>query len=229
MSNKNGGGMPPEIRTVLMWGLGIGILAMTLLILSVIFGNLSGNTGLPDSTTNISVTNESDDSLAQLVYVNTTTYTLNGFNSSWSSIAVETILADANQSNGSQTGITKLPSGYTLTVPSANFTLSSSGVLENATTFVYPNVTLTYSYIYTFAGQIKRDTESIITNYTASALNTSKQFPVTGTILGIALLLAILIGILVFAIRKMMGVAGSSGAGGSNSSSGGSFDRGGFG
>ncbi len=112
---KNGGGMPPEIRTVLMWGLGIGILAMTLLILSIIFGNLSGNVGFASGT--------------------------QGFN----------------------------------------------------------------------------DTENLITNYTASAVNTAKQFPVTGTILGIALLLAILIGILVFAIRKMMGVAGAS-TGGSNAS-----------
>ena len=115
MAKGSGGGLPSDIKTVLFWGLGIGILALTLLILSIIFGNLSGNVGF----------------------------------------AVDT-------------------QGY-------------------------------------------NDTQNIITNYTQSAVNTAKQFPTTGTILGIALLLAILIGVLVFAIRKMMGVAGGSG-GGSNAS-----------
>ncbi len=108
-------GMPEDVKTVLFWGLGIGILGLALLILVIIFGNLSGNVGF----------------------------------------AVDT-------------------QGY-------------------------------------------NDTQSIILNYTASAVNTAKQFPVTGTILGIALLLAILIGILVFAIKKMMGVA-SVGAGDTNAS-----------
>ena len=112
---KGSGGMPKDIRTILMWGLGIGVLALTLLILVIIFGNLSGNVGFAETT--------------------------QGFN----------------------------------------------------------------------------DTQSIILNYTSSAVNTAEQFPVTGTILGIALLLAILIGVLVFAVKKMMGVAGAS-SGGSNAS-----------
>ena len=109
------GGMPQDIKTVLFWGLGIGILALALLILSIIFGNLSGNVGFDVGT--------------------------QGYN----------------------------------------------------------------------------DTQHIIGNYTESAVNTAQQFPVTGTILGIALLLSILIGILVFAIRKMMGVA-NVGSGDSNAS-----------
>ena len=62
------------------------------------------------------------------------------------------------------------------------------------------------------------DSQSIITNYTASAVNTSAQFPTVGTIIGIAILLLILIGLLIFAITKMMGIAGASGGGGSNAS-----------
>lgn len=50
------------------------------------------------------------------------------------------------------------------------------------------------------------DSENIILNYTSSAVNTAAQFPTVGTIIGIALLLLVLIAILVFAIRKMMGV-----------------------
>ena len=59
------------------------------------------------------------------------------------------------------------------------------------------------------------DTTNYIGNYTASVLNTGKQFPTVGTILGVALLLIILIAILVFAIQKMSGVAGGSKGGGS--------------
>lgn len=63
------------------------------------------------------------------------------------------------------------------------------------------------------------DTQSIIGNYTASVVNTTAQFPTVGTILGIAVLLLILIGILVFAIKRMMGVADAAGGGsGSNAS-----------
>jgi len=110
MGNK---GMPEGIKTVFYWGIGIGSLALLLLILVILFGNLSGNVGF---------------------------------------------------ATGSQ--------GY-------------------------------------------NDTQGVITNYTASALNTSKQFPVVGTILGVVLLLVILIGALVYAVKKMMSVAGASG--GSNS------------
>ena len=60
------------------------------------------------------------------------------------------------------------------------------------------------------------DTQNLITNYTASVVNISEQFPTTGTIIGVALLLVVLLGILIFAIRKMMGVT-NMGGGSSNS------------
>lgn len=61
------------------------------------------------------------------------------------------------------------------------------------------------------------DTTNFINNYTSSVLNTGKQFPTVGTILGVALLLVILIGILVYAVKRMTGVA----QGGKGDSSGG--------
>ena len=54
------------------------------------------------------------------------------------------------------------------------------------------------------------DADNVITNYTQSAVNTSDQFPTVGTIIGVAILLVILIALLIFAIRKMMGVSGAS-------------------
>ena len=57
------------------------------------------------------------------------------------------------------------------------------------------------------------DTQAIILNYTTSAANTAGQFPTVGTIVGIAILLLILIALLIFAIKKMMGVAGATSSG----------------
>jgi len=57
------------------------------------------------------------------------------------------------------------------------------------------------------------NTENAIGNYSESAVNTMAQFPTVGTILGVAILLAILMSVLIFAIRKMMGITeGSSNA-----------------
>jgi len=102
-------GMPESLKMVLMWGIGLGILALTLLILLVIFGNLSTNLG---------------------------------------------------------------------------FTAGTAGY---------------------------NDTEEVITDYTTSATNLSGQFGVVGTMIGIALLLTVLIGILVFAVRKLMGATTTGG------------------
>ena len=112
---KSDGGMPDGMKAIMGWTLGVGIIAFILLILVIIFGNLSGNVGFATDT--------------------------QGFN----------------------------------------------------------------------------DTQAIILNYTSSATNTAAQFPTVGTIVGIALLLLILIALLVFAIRRMMGVASTTG-GDSNAS-----------
>lgn len=111
MAKKNG--MPEGVQTVIFWALGLGILAFIGIILLILFGNLSGNTG---------------------------------------------------------------------------FAVDSQGA---------------------------NDTEAVINNFTLSQTNLASQFPVVGTILGIALLLVILIGVLVFAVRKLMGAANLTG-GGSN-------------
>ena len=108
-------GMPQGIKTAMFWAIGVGIIALVLIILLIIFGNLSGNLGFAAGT--------------------------QGFN----------------------------------------------------------------------------DTQNVILNYSLSATNLSLQFPTVGTIIGIALLLVVLIGLLSFAIRKMMGVANDP-TGGSNDS-----------
>ena len=78
-------------------------------------------------------------------------------------------------------------------------------------TLAYNGTSVNASYSTSFDSQGQIDSQSIILNYTESATNTAAQFPTVGTIIGIAILLAILISLLVFAIRRMMGVADSKG------------------
>jgi multisubunit Na+/H+ antiporter MnhB subunit len=68
---------------------------------------------------------------------------------------------------------------------------------------------------FTSGTQGYNDTQGLINNYTQSVTNTGKQFPVVGTIVGIALLLVILIGILTFAVKKLMGVTNGADSNGS--------------
>ena len=200
-------GMPKEVRTVMYWALGIGIIALTIFILTIIFGNLSGNTGFDRLTA--TTTNETG------AWLNTTAYTVDAVTSRHGFVSIS-----VSEVWNTTVGV----------IPVANYTISATaGTMVNASLITYPDVNVTYAV--TYKGQAERGTDAVIGNYTDSAVNTAKQFPTTGTILGIALLLAILIGILVFAIRKMMGVAGAGSVGSGGRSSGSSsakFDRAGF-
>ncbi len=72
---------------------------------------------------------------------------------------------------------------------------------------------------FTTDSQGYNDTQNLILNYTTSVVNIGKQFPTVGTIVGVALLLIVLLGVLIFAIKKMMNVTEGGGGG----------DNGGFG
>ena len=104
------GQLPEGIKTVIYWAIGIGIVALIILILAILFGNLSGNVGFSTAT--------------------------QGYN----------------------------------------------------------------------------DTQNIIQNYTKSGTNITSQFPVVGTMVGVAFLLIILLGVLGFAIKKMLNVTSGSNA-----------------
>ena len=198
MTEKSAG-MPEGIRTAMSWALGVGIIALVLLILVILFGNLQGNVGF--GTTPTTFTNETI-----ILNDSATPSTAQG--------RVNGILSNVV--------ITNATDGVILS--SGNYTVS--GVIITNTTGVYIGQNVNVSATVTYDTQGKIDSDNIILNYTASAVNVSKQFPTVGTIIGVALLLVILIGVLVFAIRKMLGVASATGTGGSSESS---FERGGFG
>ena len=97
--------------------------------------------------TTTSVTNESQGTTG-LAWINATTYGLtNSSLRAFNSPSIIAVWGDANQSNGTGV-ITYLPVGYTALIAAGNYTVSSSGVLTNLTTYVFPNVSVSYSYSY---------------------------------------------------------------------------------
>jgi len=185
MGNK---GIPEGIKTVFYWGIGIGSLALLLLILVILFGNLQGNVGFGQDT--VTIYNE--------------TITLSAGATPATAVGkVNPSLASVVVTNATTGGAIVNSANYT--IDGASFTPTGSSEFDGLSV----NVSAILSY--DEAGKV--DSDNLIQNYTKSATNTSKQFPVVGTILGVVLLLVILIGALVFAVRKMMGIAGSTGSG----------------
>ncbi len=171
------------------WVLGIGVIAFILLILVIIFGNLQGNVGFGRESSGF--INES------------ISFTTAGTTPATADNRVNGVLTNVVVINGS--------AGSHEVVPTNNFTVTGVLILAD-TSSSYVNSTVNATGTVTFDEQGLIDSNSIILNYTQSAVNTSAQFPTVGTIIGIAILLLILIALLVFVIVRMMGVAGGTGS-----------------
>lgn len=185
--------MPDGIKTTLGWTIGIASVALILLVFIVIFGNLSDNIGLGTSST-IFVNNTINLSSAGAI----PTEADNRVDATLSNVVIK------NDTNTIASG------NYTIT--GVTITVSENIAAEMNGSFYNVSGTVTYD------SAINVEAEGIITNYSSSAVNTSKQLPTAGTILGVVILLAILIGLLVYVIVKVMGISGKVGAGSSGSS-----------
>ncbi len=188
-------GMPEGIRTTMFWVLGIGIIALIGLIMLILFGNLAGNVGFDqDSTTfynhtiNLSSAGEIPDGAVH----NST------------QMRVSATLSSIIVTNASTGGARMTSDNYTVTGTTINASSTASADYNH-------NVNVSATVTYDSQGQI--DSDNLILNYSKSVINISKQFPTIGTMVGVALLLVILIGILIFAIRKMMGISDVGGGG----------------
>lgn len=179
--------MPDGMKGVLGWVLGVAIIAFVILILVIIFGNLQGNVGL--GTTSNTFRNES------MTFEEAGTIPTN---------------AQGLVSGGlTNLIITNATDG--IIVPTTNFTVTGVTIFGNESS-EFLTFTVNVSYTVTSDSLVKIDADNVILNYTRGATNTSNQFPTIGTIIGIALLLLILIGLLIFVIRRMSGVAGVTGS-----------------
>ena len=112
-------------------------------------------------------------------YINTTGYTLSGYNSTWTSITATEVWANV--------------SGTPYLVPSSNYTLSSTGILTNAT--IVPNAAeyndANVSYTYQFTYSLGR-TDAIVGNVSGGLVT---FFASTGTIFSILVVVVIILAI----------------------------------
>ena len=130
----------------------------------------------------VTVTNESG------AYVNVTGYTLSGYNSTWSSISATAVWVNV--------------SGTAYLIPSANYTLSSVGVLTNATEVwnatEYDDAEVSYTYLITLdSGSVS----SIVGNISSGLV---VFFASTGTIFSILIVVVIIlaISIIIWAVGR---------------------------
>lgn len=172
------------IKNVMKWVIGISSLALILLVILIIFGNLSGNMGITN-TNNVGYTNES----GHINYTNP--YTPAGVSVlGYISFTINEVYANV--------------SGEGYFVPSTNYTTSGDTIV-NATEIVdldeYQDAYITYTATYRSGEYLQA--EGVIGNVTYGVSRLTAQFPIILLLAGIGLLLFILIGVLAWVIRKM--------------------------
>ena len=99
-------GMPEGVKTTLGWTIGTSSIALIIVILLILFGNLSGNSGISDSTSTLSIINETN------TFINATGDTLNRVNSSTSSYVITAIWNATNSTGGGTEYTTSLVYTY---------------------------------------------------------------------------------------------------------------------
>ena len=192
---KSSGDM--DMRTVMGWAIGVASIALLLLIMLILFGNLSGNVGF--GTDGATITNETIVQ-ADLTGIGTINDNTNVNFVSWNA----SLILNASIGPAGATSNETLIEGTDYTIFPLNGTFSNDTAWNRS--FV------TYNTVRDSIGLV--NTNNFINNYTQSVLNTGEQFPTVGTIIGVGLLLFILIALLIFALGKMarMGPGSSGGS-----------------
>jgi hypothetical protein len=181
--------MEGKVKSVMSWALGIGVIALVLLIMLILFGNLQGNIGFGTESAAFGVR-----ILPSIDGTGTNVTDLTGkVNPTLSGL---TVINATNASN---------------VVDPSNYTISGGKLIATGPSPYNASGKINISGTLTYDSSGKVDTDNVIFNYTKSATNTASQLPTVGTIIGIAILLTVLIAILVFAIKALTNVGGSGG------------------
>lgn len=183
--NKKGG-----IATNTVFGVG-GLIVLTIVILVVV--QTMGNANLfADNSHTLTVTNETS------AYANTTGYSLAIVNSSNSAYAITAVWNATDDGAGS----------YNLSIPLANVSVDSAGLLTNGTVIVYENVSVSYTYTNTYTSGEEAIVDDLRSNYSSGLTNVGNKIPVILLIIAVV----ILFGALVLLIRnsQLMGIGNSS-------------------
>ena len=182
------------IKTTIGWVIGVSTIALTLLVILIVFGNLSGNMGFT-STTTTTYTNES-------AYLNLSrgAYPLTHMSDSY---ALSYVISEVG-ANVSEVGAYKI-------LTSGNYTLSGNTIVNatsiTGTEYNYSDIGITY--VVTYNGDNYIEAEGVINNVSSGINKLVTQFPTILLFVGIGLLLFVLIGVLAYVIRKMSGLGGS--------------------
>ena len=148
---------------------GIASLVIGVIIAFVIVSTLTGANLITESNTlGLTVTNESG-------YVNQTTYTLSGYNSTWSVMTI--------------TGIWDYTTGTV--IPAANYTFAL-GVLQNETIKEVDTVNLSYTYTHSWDTDEFASIEKLEGNFSEGIDNVSDKIPTVLLVAAIVLILGVL-------------------------------------
>lgn len=178
---RNKRGQSGAIEVVLTGFTIIAAVLVLLVLLIYTFGTVY--IGLESTAETRTVTNESDFT-GPVVFANRTGFTIAGFSSTGEprNFVVTSVFNSSSQGAGN--------GGYNITVPTTNVSISSLGVLNNATNAEYTNISLSYTYLNNSASQTaSRD----------AGTNTSRAIPIVG-ILFIILAVGALITILIISL-----------------------------
>ena len=153
----------------------VRILALGLLayVIVVIMGTLSGTNIIGSSST--SAVNESGAG-ASIVFANATGYTVT--EATTQGFASPTLTSAYNYTSG-------------VGVDLANFTLSSTGVLTNATAIVYNNLSITYAYNY--YSDYQNSLEGVLTNTSAGVTSFFTAITPVYAILAVLVIILVLV------------------------------------
>ena len=122
--NKKGGVVTSTV-------MGVGGLIIGIIVMLVVIQTLNDADLLGEAPTH-SITNESFNGVTQGIWLNLTTFTLASANSSTEGFVI--------------TDVYNITTGVGTILPSANYTIdSNTGIVQNATTLEYPNVTISYT------------------------------------------------------------------------------------
>jgi hypothetical protein len=170
---------------------GIAALVIGVIIAFVIVSTLNSAELIQNTANPLAANNETWNSNVG-AYINTTGYTLAKKNTSTDSFV---IVAAYNRT-----------AGYVL-IPSGNYTVSAAGVVTNATTTVWNNVSITYTYNQN--SNVEDATVDLMTgNLTSGINNVSSKIPTVLLVAAIVLILGIL-AVLVGVWQKMRMGGGS--------------------
>ena len=144
------------------------------------------NDGVGDSIDNVAHTQTNTVANETGAYLNITSYTLSGYNTTWSSITA--------------TGVWNYTDDVGTVIVAGNYTLSNVGVLTNATDFTWASVNLSYTYVHSFTEDTGR-TDNIVGNVTEGLVT---FFGSTGTIFSILIVVVIIlaISIIIWAVGR---------------------------